>query len=80
MLVLQRINCNWKLVIWEEEQVQDTKENEKNCDNCKHDSDYFDCSQCEDFDEWEKAIPELNKALIHEYICQELTQTYKKKK
>jgi hypothetical protein len=28
---------------------------EKNCDTCKHDNTYFDCSQRNDFDEWEKA-------------------------
>ena len=28
--------------------------NEKNCDNCKKNNTYFDCSQCEDFDEWEE--------------------------
>ncbi len=28
---------------------------EKNCDNCKHDNTYFDCSQCNNGDEWEKA-------------------------
>lgn len=26
---------------------------EKNCDNCKNYNTYFDCGQCEDFDEWE---------------------------
>ena len=36
------------------EQVRQIKrENEKNCDNCKHLDDYFDCSQCSDHDEWE---------------------------
>lgn len=25
----------------------------KNCNNCRHNLDYFDCSQCEDLDEWE---------------------------
>ena len=25
---------------------------ERNCDTCKHLDDYFDCSQCSDFDEW----------------------------
>ena len=28
--------------------------NEKNCDNCKKNNTYFDCSQCSDFDEWEQ--------------------------
>ena len=28
--------------------------NEKNCDNCKKNNTYFDCSQCSDFDEWEE--------------------------
>lgn len=28
---------------------------EKNCDTCKNYNTYFDCSQCNDFDEWEKA-------------------------
>lgn len=28
----------------------------KDCSNCKHGSDYFDCSQCEDFDEWEQEL------------------------
>ena len=27
---------------------------EKNCDTCKHDNTYFDCSQCNDFDEWQE--------------------------
>lgn len=27
---------------------------EKNCDTCKNYNTYFDCSQCEDFDEWEE--------------------------
>jgi len=39
---------------YKKEQVrQIKKENEKNCDNCKHLDDYFDCSQCSDHDEWE---------------------------
>lgn len=25
----------------------------KSCDNCKHNSDYFDCIQCNGKDEWE---------------------------
>jgi hypothetical protein len=25
----------------------------KTCSNCKHISDYFDCSQCNNLDEWE---------------------------
>lgn len=25
----------------------------KNCANCRHDDDYFDCSQCVDHDEYE---------------------------
>jgi recombinational DNA repair protein RecR len=29
---------------------------EKNCDNCKNYNTYFDCGQCEDFDEWEERI------------------------
>ena len=28
--------------------------NKKNCDTCKNYNTYFDCSQCEDFDEWEE--------------------------
>jgi len=26
----------------------------KNCDTCKYNDTYFDCSQCEDYDEWEE--------------------------
>ena len=35
------------------------KENEKNCDTCKHCNSYFDCSQCSDFDEWEEKENDL---------------------
>jgi hypothetical protein len=38
----------------------DNLKNEKNCDTCKHYNTYFDCSQCNDFDEWE-----VKEDLIH---------------
>lgn len=37
------------------------KENEKNCDTCKHCNSYFDCSQCSDFDEWEEKENKTSK-------------------
>ena len=39
----------------------------KNCDNCKHDADSFDCSQCEDFNEWEEI--EKNDTKIQKFIA-----------
>lgn len=36
-----------------EEFIDYNKPNDK-CFNCKHKSDYFDCSQCYDYDEWER--------------------------
>lgn len=74
---------NWKLVFWEKEQVQQIAE-ENECETCINKEKALSeepCLSCDDdkLDKWEKATPELNKAMIHEYICQELTQTYKKK-
>lgn len=49
------------------EQVQQiAEESERNCDTCKHDNTYYDCSQCSDFDEWRKK-PYLGKTYAKDY-------------
>lgn len=37
---------------------QIAKENGRNCKTCRYYNTYFDCSQCYDFDEWERIYQE----------------------
>ena len=37
----------------------------KNCDNCKKNNTYFDCSQCSDFDEWEEKEDLIHNKTLH---------------
>lgn len=43
------------------------KENKKSCDDCKHNGDSFDCSQCYDMDEWEEKEDLIHKPLHYTY-------------
>ena len=54
----------------------------KCCRSCKYYNTNFDCYQCYNYDEWEKYIivkKNYDKPILHERICSELTETYKKK-
>lgn len=41
--------------------ISDEAINEINCNTCKHETDYFDCSQCADFDEYEEGGRDVNE-------------------
>jgi len=45
----------------------------KDCSNCKHDLDYFDCSQCKNFDEWELAEDDIYD--LPNIKCNQLLET-----
>ena len=66
------------------------KENKKSCDDCKHNGDSFDCSQCYDMDEWEEKETKLSnlrqdfKSILKvekfEKLQEEELELYKQKK
>jgi hypothetical protein len=64
---------------------QIAEENERQCKTCKHQSETLTkepCKSCDEdlLDKWEENDKKsLNKAMIHEFICHELTETYKRK-
>jgi len=58
------------------------KEIKKHCRSCKYYNTNFDCYQCHNYDEWEEYMTVkriYDKSILHEGICNELTETYKKK-
>ena len=51
--------------------------NKKNCDTCKNYNTYFDCSQCEDFDEWEEKEDLIHKPKHYTYSKHEPIEVIK---
>ena len=47
-----------RMMFWNDEMLEPV--GIKNCDNCKYFDTYFDCGQCEDFDEWAKTEEKEN--------------------